>query len=73
MVLGRVKTEKAFDEVKSYQIKNSTIEKYKQVPESISEDFSVPRNLIPYSLWQQRWKAHIRQRRRKVWRHVHVF
>ena len=50
MVLGRVKTEKAFDEVKSYQIKNSTIEKYKQVPESISEDFSVPWNLIPYSL-----------------------
>ena len=51
-MLGRVNTEKYFDEVnvKVIIIKNSTIEKYKQVPESISEDFSVSRNLIPYSL-----------------------
>ena len=72
-MLGRVKNEKV--DVKVKIIKNSTIEKYTQVPESISKDFSVPRNLIPYSLWQQRWKAHIRQRRGtgKVWRHIHLF
>ena len=38
-MLGRVKNEKVDDKV--IIIKNSTIEKYKQVPESISKDFSV--------------------------------